>query len=137
MEKRLSDAYNEYALDPAKVEIGHVDVTPWHDEIEAATSNFAIGTSLLFENEQVRVWDISLPPGEGLAFHCHRTTYYFVTITPGRSLTILPNGETWTWEHPEGEVQFIPIGSDECVIHNLKNVGNTNLRFSTVELLST
>ena len=36
------------------------------------TENVAVGTGLLFENEQIRVWDITLAPGERLPLHRHR-----------------------------------------------------------------
>src|SRR6266542_4771269 len=32
-----------------------------------------VGTKLMFENERVRVWDLSLAPGEQLAKHIHAT----------------------------------------------------------------
>ena len=36
------------------------------------TENVQVGTRLLFENERIRVWDITLEPGERLPFHRRR-----------------------------------------------------------------
>jgi hypothetical protein len=39
-----------------------------------------IGTELVFEDEQVRVWRIVLEPGEEAAFHTHHLDYTAISI---------------------------------------------------------
>ena len=119
-----------------RVTIGQLPTPPSDDEIQEGTQNLQIGTHMLFENERLRIWEIFLAPGEELPFHCHRNTYLWIALESGMSFTALPSGETWTWEHTRGEVQFAEVPPDEALVHNLKNVGPSPLRFATVELLS-
>jgi hypothetical protein len=42
-----------------------------------------VGTRLLFENEVIRVWDLSLAPGESLPKHVHRLPFCFIVAQGG------------------------------------------------------
>lgn len=105
------------------------------DELERARSNFQVGSRLLLENERVRVWDITLAPGERLPFHCHRTSYFYRCESAGRSRVRTPDGTVTTYESPLDEVVFHRIEPGEELVHDLANVGDTVLRFTTVELV--
>ena len=48
-------------------------------ELEEAPANRAIGTTLWFENEHVRVWEVPLKPGQR-PFHGHAQTYFWPCI---------------------------------------------------------
>lgn len=122
-------------VEPGKVEVGQLATPPSQEEIDRGTKNYQVGTTLVFENERVRIWEILLQPGESLPFHCHRGSYYWIALEPGISFTVTPTGETWRWRHERNEVMFIE-SSDQPTIHNLKNDGASVLRFSTVELLA-
>jgi hypothetical protein len=39
-----------------------------------------VGSRILFENDLVRVWEISLEPGEHLPLHYHALPYLVVTV---------------------------------------------------------
>ena len=52
------------------------------------------GSRVLFENEQVRVWEIELQPGETLAMHHHDLDYVVVPLTTGRLRMRAADGET-------------------------------------------
>ena len=54
---------------------------------EADPLQTAVGTRLLFENEQVRVWDLQLAPGEAIPLHRHELDYLYVVIGDGRLQT--------------------------------------------------
>ena len=99
------------------------------------TDNFEVGTRLLFENERIRVWDLTLAPGERLDFHRHRTSYFYRCEAGGRLRIRTPDGEEAEYESPVDEVHFHEIGADDRVVHDLENVGETTVRFTTVELL--
>ena len=99
------------------------------------TESFVVGTRLLFENERIRVWDITLGPGERLDFHRHRTSYFYRCEAGGRLRVALPDGSSEVYESPQDEVDFHEIGPDDIVVHDLENVGETTVRFTTVELL--
>ena len=42
-----------------------------------------VGTRLLFENDRVRVWDLTLAPGESTGRHRHTDDYFYVVIGRG------------------------------------------------------
>jgi len=104
-------------------------------ELVRAASNFVVGSTLLLENERVRVWDITLEAGERLPFHCHRTSYFYRCESAGLSRVRAPDGSVATYDSVLGEVTFHDIAPGETVIHDLTNVADTVLRFTTVELL--
>ena len=48
-----------------------------------------VGSRILFENDLVRVWEISLEPGDHLPLHSHALPYLVVTIAHGMRNEIL------------------------------------------------
>ena len=111
------------------------DVADFADELAAAAENFRVGTRLLLENEHVRVWDIALEPGERVPFHRHRTSYFYRCHAGGPTLVRTPDGAALVYESVADEVTYHPIESEDVVVHDLENVGETTLSFTTVELL--
>ncbi len=104
-------------------------------ELERAAENHVVGSRLLYENERVRVWDITLEPGERLPFHCHRTSYFYRCESGGVSRVREPDGSEMVYDSPRDEVTFQHIVPGETLVHDLTNVGRTVLRFTTVELV--
>jgi len=104
----------------------------------ASTSNSAVGTRLLFENERVRVWDLTLAPGETLPLHRHELDYLYVVIGDGSLQTGFADG---TVDEPrqmaDGDVRFREVNSPdgaERATHSATNVGQTPWRNIVVEL---
>lgn len=98
----------------------------------------AIGTRLLFENERVRVWDLTLAPGETLPLHRHELDYLYVVIGGGSLQTGFADG---TADEPrqmaDGEVRFREVSlsdGDRRATHSATNVGGTPWRNIVVEL---
>lgn len=92
-----------------------------------------VGTKLLFENDRVRVWEMTLRPGEESAHHVHESDYLFVGLTPGK-LTLMQKGRSpETSEQPSGFVQYTDVGSG--IAHWVKNAGDDDYREILVELL--
>ncbi len=110
------------------------DPANFRDELEAAGDNRNIGTAVQFENERVRVWDITLDPGDRLPFHGHTNEYFFTCVEPGRCVSRFPDGNQVTMDYRDGETWYSERG-EEPEIHDLENVGDTRIRFVTVELL--
>jgi quercetin dioxygenase-like cupin family protein len=111
------------------------DPDEFADELARAAENFAVGTRLLHEDDRIRVWDITLAPGERLPFHRHRTSYFYRCESGGTVLLRHPDGAEEVYESPADEVHFHDIGPDDLVVHELENVGETTVRYTTVELL--
>lgn len=68
------------------------DTAPYADELGAAAANFRVGSKLLLENDSVRIWDITLAPGERLPFHRHRTSYFYRSHAAGLVRVRFPDG---------------------------------------------
>ena len=111
-------------------------MTSYADELEAAAANFRVGTTLLLENRSVRVWNITLEPGERLPFHRHRTSYFYRSHADGLLRVRFPDGTDAVYATAVDEVHFHEIGEDDLVVHDLENVGETTISFTTVELLA-
>jgi hypothetical protein len=117
--------------------VAHFDVAEYADELEAASTNFDVATSLVFENERIRVWEMHLEPGRRMPFHCHRTAYFWLCHAGGRGIQRFPDGTLWNVEFAAGDVDF--IDEERLVherIHDFENAGETTARFTTFELLS-
>jgi oxalate decarboxylase/phosphoglucose isomerase-like protein (cupin superfamily) len=105
------------------------------DDVEQGPTNYAVGTRLLGENDRVRAWEIKLEPGERCPFHCHRTSYYWISHTDGVARVTFTDGTSENYAHKAGEVTYIEVPRGERLVHDLTNVGGTPLSFTTVELL--
>jgi len=105
-------------------------------EIERAQTNYKVGTELLYENDRVRVWDITLQPGERMPFHCHRTSYFYRCDSGGSWRVRSLDGDVVLGEDGAGDVTFHDLGGGQRLVHELMNVGDAPLRYTTVELLA-
>jgi len=103
-------------------------------ELEAASANRQIGTSLWFENDHVRVFEISLEPGERGPFHVHDATYFWTVVAPGRGLQRFVDGTLVVHDYALGETKYLENSPDDPLVHDLENAGDSTLRFVTVEL---
>jgi hypothetical protein len=104
-------------------------------ELAGAVANHVVGSRLLLENDRVRVWDITLAPGERLPFHCHRTPYFYRCESGGSWRVRTPDGEVVAGSDGLGEVTYHDVDPGEPMIHDLTNVGAAVLRYTTVELV--
>lgn len=117
------------------LEEGSFDRSDYTRELEAARSNHNVGTSLWFENERTRVWEVRLEPGERGPFHAHANDYFWTVVEPGVGLQRRSDGSYAVREYVLGETMFLENTPAQPLIHDLENVGETRLRFVTVELL--
>jgi hypothetical protein len=117
------------------VDSDRYDTARYADELGAAATNFRVGSKLLLENDAVRIWAISLAPGDRLPFHRHRTSYFYRSHAAGLVRVRFPDGTAATYPTEPDEVHFHEIGDGEVVVHDLENAGDTTISFTTVELL--
>lgn len=103
-------------------------------ELQLAVNNGRVGQELLSETDDVRVWSLHLRPGERAGFHRHQLNYFWVAINPGKSLSHYGTGETRETSYAAGETRHFAFGPGEYMIHDLVNIGDTDLIFTTVEL---
>ena len=112
----------------------------WTDEerqaLAAARNNTQVGDRLVFANDAFRVWTIHLPAGQSLPFHKHATPYFWTALTEGKSRSYYGDGAIAESEYAPGDTNyFAELSGDNYFIHNLKNIGETMLIFTTVELV--
>jgi uncharacterized cupin superfamily protein len=111
----------------------------WSDsikkEFEELSTDGHVGSKLLFENHRVRVWEIRLQPGQRWHAHCHALDYFWTAITAGRSRQRTFDGATREVSYQPGDTRFYAFGPGESLLHDLENIGETELVFSTVELI--
>ena len=117
-------------------ERGTFDTGEFTDELERARSNHDIGTALWFEDDRIRVFESRLEPGQRAPFHVHDKTYFWTVVDAGRGLQRFVDGTYLVHDYALGETKRLEHTATEPLIHDLENVGNTTLRFVTVEFKS-
>jgi hypothetical protein len=113
---------------------GTFDPAEYADELEQAPSNRDLGTSLRFENEHVRVFEVRLEPGQRGPFHVHDEPYFWTVVEPGRGLQRFADGTYVVRDYVLGETRYLSHSPEDRLVHDLENVGSTTLRFVTVAL---
>ena len=103
------------------------------DELENGPISPCVGSELVSENDRVRVWHLTLAPGERVGFHRHVLDYFWTVTAGGRSRSHYADGRIADTEYSEGDTSHYTFGSGEEMIHDLANIGNTVLSFVTVE----
>lgn len=120
---------------PEVVERGSFDVDDFSQELDAAPTNYDVGTEVWFENDRIRVWEILLQPGERGPFHAHTTNYFWTVVEGSRGLQRFADGTYAIRDYVVGETKYLEHTPETALIHDLENIGDTPLRFVTVELL--
>ncbi len=87
------------------------------------------GPQPVLENERVRVFRLSLAPGEIVATHTHRFPGVQVTLTAA-DIEVTTNGKSVTHPVKENDVSWRASG----VTHSIKNVGKTRFEALDIEL---
>jgi beta-alanine degradation protein BauB len=103
---------------------------------EAKNPNPCVGQWLLSETDTVRVWRIALKPGERVGFHRHVLNYFWSAQTAGRGRQHFNDGQTVEYAYAAGETRHETYGPGEYKVHDLENIGDTELVFMTVEFLA-
>jgi quercetin dioxygenase-like cupin family protein len=112
---------------------------PWSTELqaefarEAQNPNPCVGSRLLSENDTVRVWMITLAPGERIGFHRHVLNYFWTSVNGGKGRQNVHDGTTVEYTYQPGETRHEVYGAGEYKVHDLTNIGDKDLIFMTVE----
>ncbi|MFI5706363.1 hypothetical protein [Kribbella sp. NPDC051620] len=90
-----------------------------------------IGQTVLLENERVRIWEVTLAPGETQPWHLHHNPYLVVNVeaSPGRMDWLNGAPSRYLQEHVGGVI-LRPTSP----VHMLTNIGTTSYRNRLVEL---
>ena len=90
-----------------------------------------VGTELLFENDRIRVWDMTLQPGQASPRHRHPRDYLFVQVTPRKIEVHEEDQEPSTSETDDGFVEYTEVGPG--IVHQIVNRADTVYREILVE----
>jgi mannose-6-phosphate isomerase-like protein (cupin superfamily) len=104
-------------------------------EFETNQHNARVGTQLLSESERVRVWHLEIKPGERLPVHRHVLDYFWTALTPGKARSHYHDGRTVEADYRPGKTQHYRFEPGKFMMHDLENIGDTVLAFTTVEFL--
>lgn len=118
------------------VEEGKFDPSEFAGELSEAPANHELGTTVRFENEHIRVWEVLLQPGERGAFHAHTTNYFWTVVEGSLGLQRFAEGSFVVRHYRVGDTKYLEHTPETALIHDLENVGTSTLRFVTVELFS-
>ena len=77
---------------------------------------------VLFENERVRMLEVSMQPGDRSELHSH-PAYWVYLLSGGKVRFTTPSGETAEMEMPTGASMW-----RDAEEHSTENIGGTNLR---------
>jgi len=77
-----------------------------------------VGSRILFENDLVRVWEISLEPGEHLPQHYHALPYLVVTMEAAHVRVVEHDGQAYDPTDAPCDLTFREAGQ----IHELQNM---------------
>lgn len=97
-------------------------------------NNLEVGQNLLEENNRVKVWTINLKPGERIRFHKHTLSYFWIAHTEGKAISRFENGDVKEMDYLPNDMAYFTFENGNYMIHDLKNIGQTTLSFTTVEL---
>jgi predicted metal-dependent enzyme (double-stranded beta helix superfamily) len=90
-----------------------------------------VGGKIVFENEQVRVWDVTLEPGEEQPWHRHHHPYLVVALEAADNRITPIDGSPPRDVH---EALGAVVYRDWADVHKLRNRGTTRYRSRLVEL---
>jgi quercetin dioxygenase-like cupin family protein len=98
----------------------------------AAEALGPIGSTVLYENDAVRVWAVIVEPGAKQPWHRHLLPYLIVPLTGGDIEIESVDGVIRWPKETVGEVMWRDAGE----VHELRNVGSSIYKNMLVELKS-
>ncbi len=103
------------------------------EEIIANWNSRQVGSRVVSETDQLRIWHLELEPGERAPFHRHDESYFWTVLGSGRSLSYYHDGSVKEADYQSGDTMHFDFRDGEFMVHDLENIGDTPLRFVTVE----
>jgi beta-alanine degradation protein BauB len=91
-----------------------------------------IGDKIIFENEFVRVWSLTLDPGKRQPWHQHLLPYLIVPLTEGENVMTFDDGRVRETHEKPGET----IWREPGIPHELLNASDWQYRNVLIEIKS-
>jgi hypothetical protein len=106
-------------------------------DAHAGDSPGGVGTQVLYEDDDVRVWELKLEPGEASDLHHHEHDYVLVIDSGDLVAGVMPKGGPMDFfvgrVPPGGNTVRVPKGNTEWAF----NVGKTTYHEVLIELKKT
>lgn len=106
------------------------------EDMEANRFNGCVGSVLVSETERARVWHLHLPAGKRCPFHRHVLRYFWTCHSHGKARGYFEDGSVRDVSHFPGDTKHFEYGKDQYLLHSVENIGDTDLLFTTVELVN-
>jgi len=104
-------------------------------EIDDNQDSGIVGSVLVSETDEVRVWHLHIPAGQRCAFHKHVLNYFWTCHSDGLARNFFEDGTTKDTKHFPGDTRHMKFGPGEYMLHAVENIGTTDLLFTTVEYI--
>src|ERR1700677_3146369 len=92
-----------------------------------------VGDKILFENDYIRMWEISMEPGQTVDFHIHYHPYLVVSLGGGENEIETIFGKKISTQEPLGSFAFI---NEMREVHRLTNKSNVAYFSRLIEIKS-
>jgi len=102
------------------------------EELKNSEISNELGQKLLFENKNIRIWEVELAPQERLPFRMVNLDFNWVSLTAGIALSRYANGKIVLINISKGASYFIKA-SEKPKIYDLENIGDDVLFFHITE----
>jgi len=93
-----------------------------------------VGTQVLYEDDDVKIWEMELAPGEASDLHHHEHDYLLVIDSGDLVAGVMPEGGPMDWfvgkVPPQGNTVRVPKGGTEWAV----NVGEKRYHEVLIEL---
>jgi len=90
-----------------------------------------VGQRIVFENEQVRIWEINLEPGQVQDFHLHYHPYVIISLGGGENEIETIFGDKRMTNEPLGSTVFM---NEMRPVHKLTNKSTARYLSRLIEL---
>ncbi|NHF58088.1 hypothetical protein FK220_001960 [Flavobacteriaceae bacterium TP-CH-4] len=104
-------------------------------ELQKKPISDSLGQKLLFENGNVRVWEVVLLPNERLPFRKSNADCCWISMTRGLAISRANNGKITLIRLKKGDTTFWQSENDPTIF-DLENIGEQLLLFHIMEFKS-
>ncbi len=92
-----------------------------------------VGTRVVFEDDEIKVWNLIIDPGEASGMHTHGHDYFYYVVEGAELEIHRADGTVNAVTMTPGDV----VGGKEGSTHDARNVGGTRFRNVLVEVKET
>ena len=92
-----------------------------------------VGTRVLFENDDIKVWDLQLQPGENQGMHRHKNEYLLIFAGDCRLRGVNEDGSVRFEQDMHDGDAFMRTFDGDNDVHDAVNVGDSPSRNFIVE----